>query len=196
MWVDGWGHLPGQLIVVSGPSGCGKSTVIDRALANPRTSAQLSVSSTTRAPRAGEQDGVNYHFVPDEHFRAAIERGEFLEHAEYNGNLYGTPAEPVYRALSDGKCVLLEIEVKGAMQVREHAPGALFVFIKAPTFAALEQRLRARGSEIEASLLRRLRIARSELDKAHCYDIILVNDDLDRCVEEFTTLLISYGCGG
>jgi guanylate kinase len=195
MWVEGWGQLRGQLVVVSGPSGCGKSTVIRRALEHPGINIQLSVSATTREPRPGERDGVNYHFLSREEFEAARRSGEFLEWAEYNDQLYGTPARPVYEALASGRSVLLEIEVQGALQIRNAAPSALFVFIKTPTFRELERRLRRRGTEDEPSILRRLRKARAELAEAHWYDVQLINDDLGRCVEEFLVALKSNGCG-
>jgi guanylate kinase len=196
MWVEGTGQVPGQLVVVSGPSGCGKSTVIRRALARPELKVQLSVSATTRPIRPGEQAGVDYFFLTADEFRASIDRGEFLEWAEYNDNLYGTPAGPVYQALAGGRSVLLEIEVKGALQVRQHAPSALFVFVRTPTFRTLEERLRGRGTESEATILRRLRKGREELAEAHWYDVQLVNDDLDLCVDAFVQVLESNGCGG
>lgn len=196
MWLEGKGRVPGQLVVVSGPSGSGKSTVVRRALGHPGLRAQLSVSATTRAVRSGERDGVDYYFLPPEEFRSAVARGDFLEWAEYNANLYGTPAAPVYRALTEGQSVLLEIEVEGAKQVRDRAPGALFVFIRTPTFRILEERLRGRGTETDEVVFRRLRKGRQELAEAHWYDIQLVNDDLDGCVEQFVDVLRSYGCGG
>jgi guanylate kinase len=195
MWVEGWGQLRGQLVVVSGPSGSGKSTVIRRALEHPGINIQLSVSATTREPRPGERDGVNYHFMSREEFEAARRSGEFLEWAEYNDQLYGTPAKPVYEALASGRSVLLEIEVQGALQIRDSAPSGLFVFIKTPTFRELERRLRLRGTEDEPSILRRLRKARAELAEAQWYDVQLINDDLGRCVEEFLVALKSNGCG-
>jgi guanylate kinase len=196
MWVEGWGDLPGQLVVVSGPSGCGKSTVIRRALECGEVKAELSVSATTRAPRPGERPGVEYHFLNTEEFQSAREAGEFLEWAEYNGHFYGTPARPVYESLAAGRGVVLEIEVQGALQVRKHAPTALFVFIRTPEFRNLEARLHGRGTENEAVIHRRLCKAREELAEAHWYDVQLVNDDLDRCVGQFTRLLSDYGCGG
>jgi guanylate kinase len=196
MWVEGWGHLPGQLVVVSGPSGCGKSTLIQRVLERSELNLQLSVSVTTRERRPDEVEGVHYYFKPYEDFRAAVQRGEFLESAEYNTHHYGTPARPVFEALSLGKSVVLEIEVIGALQVRNSAPSALFVFIRTPTFRVLEERLRRRSTETEPVILGRLRRARMELAEAHWYDCQLVNDDLDACAEQFITLLKSYGCGG
>jgi guanylate kinase len=196
MWVEGWGPLPGQLVVVSGPSGCGKSTIMRRALECADLNVQLSVSATTRDRRPGESHGVEYYFMDLEQFQSARDRGEFLESAEYNNYCYGTPAIPVFNALSAGKSVILEIEVKGALQIRHHAPSTLFVFIKTPSFRDLEGRLRSRGTETEDQILRRLRKARHELAEAHWYDEVLVNDDLDVCVDQFITLLKNYGSGG
>ncbi len=196
MWVEGRGHLPGQLIVVSGPSGTGKSTVIRRVLERAGDRVQLSVSATTREPRPGERDRMDYYFLSFDEFNERNARGEFLEWADYNGQCYGTPAGLVYDALALGKCVLLEIEVQGALQVRDLVPSALFVFVKAPSFAVLEQRLRRRGTEIDSRINKRLRIARRELAEAHWYDHVLINDDLDQCVEEFLALLMGYGRGG
>jgi guanylate kinase len=196
MWFEAWGHLPGQLVVVSGPSGCGKSTVLRRALGRTGPDVQLSVSATTRPPRPGERDGVDYHFMDVERFRAGRDSGEFLEWAEYNGHYYGSQAAQVCQALGAGKTVLLEIEVQGALQVRRNAPTSLFVFIRTPRFRDLEERLRGRGTETDAVIHRRLQKAREELAEAHWYDVQLINDDLDRCVDEFVKVLNDYGCGG
>jgi guanylate kinase len=199
MWVAGRGELRGQLVVVSGPSGSGKSTLIRRALAHPAgKDLELSVSATTRPRRPGELDGVHYHYLSRDEFDRKLKAGEFLEWAEYNDHCYGTPAQPVFDALAAGKSVLLEIEVKGALQVRKLAPSTFFVFIRTPSFRTLEQRLLLRGTETEASLHRRLIKAREELAEAHWYDVQLINDDLDRSVEAFLGALRSngYGCGG
>src|SRR5947199_6228456 len=122
MWVEGWGDLPGQLVVVTGPSGCGKSSVIRRVLGSEGLNVELSVSATTRNPRPGERDGADYYFLDVEGFEEKRDQGYFLECAEYNGNFYGTPSRPVYEALARGRSVILEIEVRGALQVRSHAP--------------------------------------------------------------------------
>ncbi len=196
MWVEGWGHLPGQLVVVSGPSGCGKSSLIRRVYETGGLNLRLSVSATTREPRPGETQGLDYHFMTVEQFTDSRDRRDLLEHATYNNRFYGTPARPVFQNLKEGHSVLLEIEVEGAKQVREHAPTALYVFIRTPTFRVLEERLRSRGTETEPSIHRRLQAARHELAEAHWYDVQIVNDDFDRCVEEFTTLLKANGCGG
>ncbi len=196
MWVEEWGELSGQLVVVSGPSGSGKSSIVRAVIESHKVDSVLSVSETTRDPRPGERHGVDYFFTTPEDFQLAIERHEFLETAVYNHNRYGTPAKPVFDALSSGKLVLLEIEVQGALQVRHSAPTALFVFIKTPEFRSLEKRLRQRGTESDRIINRRLRTAREELAEAHWYDVHLVNDKFDRCVSEFITLLKSYGPGG
>jgi guanylate kinase len=195
MYVQGRGYLPGKLVVVSGPSGSGKSTLIRLVLARLGGAARLSVSATTRAPREAERDGVDYYFIDRAEFLARRDH-DFLEWAENNGQFYGTPAAPVHDVLAAGGCVLLEIEVQGALKVRRVAPEALFVFVKTPDFAELARRLRARATEDDAVVLRRLRIAREELAEAHWYDAHIVNDDLDHSVEKFTALLKSYGCGG
>lgn len=189
MWVEGWGRLPGKLVVLSGPSGSGKSTLLRLALEKLDAPVRLSLSATTRAPRPGEQDGIDYLFMDKTEFRDARDRGEFLEYAEYNGQFYGTPSRPVFEAMARGECVVLEIEVKGALQVREKAPSALFVFVDVPCFSVLEDRLRARGTEDESAIHRRLVRARWERDHAHCYDEILINDDLDQAVDALAGIL-------
>lgn len=196
MWVEGWGRLPGRLVVLSGPSGSGKSTLLRLALEKVDGPVRLSVSATTRAPRAGEREGVDYFFMDRQEFIDAQGRGEFLESAEYNRNFYGTPATPVFEAMARGECVVLEIEVKGALQVREKAPTALFVFVDVPRFSVLEDRLRARGTEDEAAIHRRLIRARWERDHAHCYDENVLNDDLNQAVDALVEILRNNRCGG
>lgn len=196
MWVEGRGDLPGQLVVVSGPSGSGKSSLLRSVLSYPSLNTRLSVSATTRPPRPGEVPGLDYHFMTREAFLESKKQGGFLESAEYNDRLYGTPAKPVYEALGQGHSVLLEIEVQGALQVRRQAPSALFVFIKAPSFRELENRLKWRGTETDATLINRLRRAREELAEAHWYDVQLVNDNLGRCAEELIAILKTFRDAG
>jgi guanylate kinase len=196
MWIEGFGRLPGNLIVISGPSGAGKSTIIGRLLEQPGLCLRMSVSATTRAPRAGEIDGTHYFFATRDEFLEDIQRGAFLEYATYNNHLYGTPLRPLYEWMSAGESVILEIEVEGARQVREKAPLALFVFIDVPEFAALEPRLRARGTEDDAAIHRRLVHARRESAERHWYDVRIVNDDPDRAVAELVAVLRNHGCGG
>jgi guanylate kinase len=178
----------GLLAVVSGPSGVGKGTVVRRLLEQIQEST-VSISVTTRAPRPGERDGVEYHFVTDERFDELVAAGELLEHATYAANRYGTPRGPVEAQIAAGLCVLLEIEVQGAMQVREADRDALLLFLAPPDVDELERRLRSRATEDEATVARRLAAARDELDQRFAFDHVVVNDDLDDCVKELLELI-------
>lgn len=171
------------MVVVTGPSGVGKDTVV-RALLADRADAEHSVSVTTRPPRDGERDGVDYHFVDRATFRRMAEEGRLLEWAEYAGHLYGTPADPVQEAVAQGRIVILDIEVEGALQVREREPGALLLFLAPPDLDELERRLRERDTEDEVAVSRRLEAAREELDRRDHFDAVVVNDDLEACVAE------------
>ncbi|MFO0888363.1 MAG: guanylate kinase [Isosphaeraceae bacterium] len=189
-----WSRYPGRLVVLSGASGSGKSTLVRKLLERQDLRLLVSVSATTRPPRPGEVNGRDYLFLSPEQFEDI--RGDLLESAEVHGHSYGTPAEPVRRALSGGTCVILVIDVQGGFQVRERVPGALLVFVQVPGFDVLEERLRGRGSDDEATIRRRLTNARRELELARRYDVHLVNDDLERSVDELATILIQNGCGG
>ncbi len=191
-----WSQLPGRLIVVSGPSGSGKSTLVRRALERPEVGARLSVSATTRSARPGEIEGRDYYFLTREVFDTQRELDHFLESAEVHGHFYGTPAAPVRASLASGQCVLLEIDVQGALQVRERVPSAVLIFIQVPSLEELEARLRNRGTDSEATITRRLNNARRELDQAGLYDHQLLNHELDQAVDDLVSLLIQHGCGG
>lgn len=180
--------MGGLLVVVSGPSGVGKGTVV-RHLLERIGEAVVSTSATTRAPRVGEEDGVDYHFVSVERFDELVAEGEFLEHAVYAANKYGTPRGPVEQQIEAGKVVLLEIEVQGAMQVRDADPGALLLFLAPPDDDELERRLRERATEDEATVARRLAAARDEMDRRFEFDHVVVNRDLDVCVDEVADLI-------
>jgi guanylate kinase len=169
----------GPLIIVSGPSGSGKSTIIERLLADAIGPLHLSVSATTRAPRAGERDGVHYHYWPREQFDREVAAGGFLEWAEVFGNCYGTLKREVEPYRAQGIGVLLDVDVKGAKQVRNHCADAVALFISPPSLAVLEQRLRERRTETEETLQRRLKGAETELALAQEYDYQIINDDLD-----------------
>ena len=177
-----------HLVVLSGPSGVGKSSVISSALTQlPQT--WLSVSATTRAPREGEVDGVNYYFVDDSQFDNMIERGELLEWARFAGNRYGTPRGPVEDHLHAGTPVLLEIDVQGAKQVRASSPEAVLVFLAPPSFDDLAARLAGRGTESADQISARLEAARAELDSADLFDHVIVNDDVQRAASELVHFL-------
>lgn len=179
---------PAHLVVLAGPSGVGKSSVIAQALTQaPQT--WLSVSATTRAPRPGEVDGVNYFYVTNEQFDQMIEAGELLEWANYAGNRYGTPRGPVEEKLALGTPVLLEIEVQGAEQIRQTMPSAVLVFLEPPTWADLEARLAGRGTESQTQVQARLDAALKELESKGFFDHVIVNDDVVRAASELVQYL-------
>ena len=178
----------GRLFVVSGPSGVGKSTVLKRTLER-LPGLRYSVSLTTRAPRPKESDGVHYHFVSREDFERRIQQSEMAEWAEFNGNLYGTSQKVVAQRLEEGGDILLEIEVKGAAQIKKRFPRAVLIFILPPSARALEERLRQRGTESEEVLQRRLALAKSELEQAHLYDHRLINDGIEATVEQLVAIM-------
>jgi guanylate kinase len=181
--------VPGPLIIMSGPSGSGKSTLIDRLLRERTWPLRLSVSVTTRAPRAGERDGVHYHYWPRERFLQAQQAGGFLEWAEVFGNYYGTLKQEVEPHRAQGWGVLLDIDVKGWQQVKQQCPEALSIFLRTSSLDVLEQRLRQRQSETEESLRRRLQGAREELVFAPLYDHQVINDDLEAALADVRGLL-------
>lgn len=181
---------PPSLIVVSAPSGTGKSTVLERLLvALPRL--RFSVSHTTREPRPGERAGESYHFVGADAFREMVAAGRFLEWAEVHDNLYGTSRDELERAESDGVDLLADLDVQGARQIREHLRGAVTVFILPPSYEVLEERLRGRGADPEPVIRRRLSRARGEVRAYSEYDHVLVNDDVDECVESLRAIVLA-----
>lgn len=183
----------GRIIIISGPSGVGKGTVVKRIMAaDPNLC--FSVSATTRTIRPGEVDGVSYFFISRERFEEMIQKGEFLEHASYAGNYYGTPEPAVNAALKQGKSVVLEIEVQGALQVMRRRPDAISIFIAPPSYEELHRRLAGRGDTDAESMARRLKEASGECALAKEYTYTVINDSLDEAVERVQAILTAESC--
>jgi guanylate kinase len=176
------------MFVITGPSGVGKGTLIAR-LRERLPELELSVSATTRPPRPGERDGVNYHFLTPEQFQAHVESGDFLEHATYSGNRYGTLRSEVDGPLREDRPVVLEIEVQGARQVRRAVPDAVAVFIAPPSIEALRERLLHRGTDTPEQVEERMRTAELELDARAEFAHVVVNDELDRALQELIQIV-------
>ncbi len=187
------GMNKGLLIVLSGPSGVGKGTVC-AALRQKTTDLVYSVSATTRSPRPGEVDGVNYFFKTREEFERMIEQDELLEWAEYVGNYYGTPAKFVQEQLDQGKDVFLEIEVQGAMKVKQKFPDAVFIFLAPPSLAELEKRITGRGTDDDEVIRRRMQVARDEIKLMEEYDYIVVNDQIDCACRRIMSIIEAEHC--
>lgn len=183
----------GIILVLSGPSGCGKGTVLKEVLAG-REDVFFSVSATTRAPREGEVDGVHYHFLTNEAFEGMIARGELLEHAGYCDHYYGTPAAPVDCHVAEGDLVILEIDVKGQRQIKDCRPEAVSVFIAPPSMEELGRRLRARGTETEEVIQKRLAQAKDELQCVQEYDYCIVNHTVQQAAEDLKAILRAEAC--
>lgn len=189
--LSGWERPDqGVLFVVTGSSGTGKTTLLRAALAHIPHLA-FSVSATTRPARPGEQDGVDYHFLAEERFRALLAEDAFLEHAEVYGNRYGTLREPVERALAAGTSILLDIDTQGAAQVRSRWPGALSIFILPPSTAVLEARLRARAADPEDVIRRRVGEAHIQLQECGQFDYLVVNDHLPAAVDQLQAVIVA-----
>ena len=180
----------GRLIVLTGPSGVGKGTLV-RSLLPRHQQLYLSISATTRSPRAGEVDGEHYYFVSRSDFEQMIVQNQLLEWAEFAGNCYGTPRLPIEQQIAQGKSILLEIELEGARQIRQSFPSALRIFILPPSFAELEKRLRDRRQDPDEAISRRLQRAQIEVDAASEFDLQIVNDDFESALNFIEAAILS-----
>ena len=179
----------GILIVISGPSGAGKGTVIGELIKQKDIEAELSVSCTTRSPRGSEADGVNYFFRTEEEFEAMIANSEFLEYAHVFGKYYGTPRAYVLEKLNAGRNVILEIDVQGAMQIKENFPGAVLIFILPPSMKELYRRLSGRSTETPNLVKKRYTMAKGEIEFARKYDFVVVNQTVGQSVEDVRCII-------
>lgn len=177
-----------KLFVISGCSGVGKGTVLKEFMARNTKDFMLSVSCTTRKPRPGEVDGVNYFFMSVEEFQDCIKRDKFLEYAQFAGNYYGTKQKYINQKFAEGLNIILEIETQGALQVKKKMPEAVLIFIAPPSVEELEHRLRGRHTEDEETIKKRLDLVKVELERSKQYDYVVVNDDLERAVSEIENI--------
>ena len=183
----------GKTFIICGPSGVGKGTVVSRLMeADPTL--YFSVSATTRAPRAGEADGVHYHFLTRERFQEWIDAGDFLEHAQFVGNFYGTPRRYVDEAMDQGRDVLLDIEIQGAEQIHQKRPEAVRIYIAPPSWEELERRLTGRGTEDTEKVRSRLARGREEFAAAKDFDYLVINDTVDHAVAEIRAIMTAEHC--
>lgn len=183
----------GLLIVLSGPSGVGKGTVCN-ALRGKMDNLVYSVSATTRSPRLGEENGVNYFFKSHDEFQFMMENDQLLEYAEYVGNYYGTPRDFVERTLESGKDIILEIEVQGALEVKEKFPEGIFIFLLPPSLDELKDRICGRGTESQATIDHRLSVAVDEIGLMGHYDYAVMNDEIDAACKRIESIVIAEHC--
>lgn len=183
----------GKTFIICGPSGVGKGTVVSRLMeADPTL--YFSVSATTRAPRAGEADGVHYHFLTRERFQEWIDAGDFLEHAQFVGNFYGTPRRYVDEAMDQGRDVLLDIEIQGAEQIHQKRPEAVRIYIAPPSWEELERRLTGRGTEDTEKVRSRLARGREEFAAARDFDYLVINDTVEHAAAEIRAIMTAEHC--
>lgn len=184
----------GQIIVISAPSGAGKGTIIKELLKNDNKTRWLSVSATSRAPREGEQEGINYYYLTEEDFKKKIENDYFLEYTNYAGNYYGTPKEYIKDKIEKGIDVILEIEIEGAMNVKRLIPEAMFIFIMPPSLKDLVKRLKGRGTESNEKIIKRFHEAYKEINEVTKYNYVVVNDEIDQAVDKIESIIKAERC--
>ena len=177
----------GKFIVVSGPSGVGKGTICDVLI--KELDAWYSVSMTTREMREGEEEGKNYYFVTKEEFENKIKEGNFIEYNIYNNNYYGTPKDKILEKINEGVDVFLEIDVNGARNIKKQFPDSLLIYIAPPSIEELRKRLENRGTETEEKIQNRLKIAEEELKQTNMYDYVIINDDLQKAIDEVRQII-------
>ena len=183
----------GLLIVISGPSGSGKGTICKR-LIDDLENIKVSVSATTRKPRVGEIEGKNYYFICEEEFLHRIDNNEFLEHALVYGNYYGTPRAEVLKELENGKDIILEIDIQGALNVKKNYPKGVFIFILPPSIKELKQRIEGRGTDSKEVILKRMECVYDELNYAFQYDYVVLNDEVETAVEKIKGIISAEKC--
>lgn len=186
-------NAKGLLIVISGPSGAGKGTIC-KSLLSRHPELNLSVSATTRLPRQGEAEGINYYFMTKDTFKKKIEDGDFLEYAEVYDNYYGTPKSNVEKILNQGKDVILEIDIQGALKVKENCDSGIFIFILPPSMEELKQRIIKRGSETPESLMKRFKSAYKEINYVSRYNYAVVNDEVEKATEKIEAIILAEKC--
>lgn len=180
----------GLLVVISGPSGAGKGTICMQLLME-MSFLKVSVSATTRKPREGEKDGIDYFFIEEEEFLKRVKNNEFLEYAKVYGNYYGTPKEEVFKQLKAGKDIILEIDIQGALQVKKNYPMGVFIFILPPSLTELKNRIEGRGTDSKEVILRRMESAYDELNYAFQYDYVVVNDRVDIATDKIKHIILA-----
>ena len=184
----------GQIIVISAPSGAGKGTIIKKLLENNSKDRWLSVSATSRKPREGEKEGVNYYYLTEEEFKKKVDEDYFLEYTNYAGNYYGTPREYIKKKVNKGIDVFLEIEIEGANNIKKLIPEALFIFIMPPSLKELVKRLKGRGTETNEKIIKRFNAAYKEVNEVTKYNYVVVNDEVDTAVDKIEAIIKAEKC--
>lgn len=184
----------GQIIVISAPSGAGKGTIIKKLLENNSKNRWLSVSATSREPREGEKEGINYYYLTEKEFKKKIKEDYFLEYTNYAGNFYGTPKEFIREKINKGIDVFLEIEIEGANNIKKLIPEALFIFIMPPSLKELVKRLKGRGTETNDKIIKRFNAAYKEVNEVTKYNYVVVNDEVDTAVDKIESIIKAEKC--